>query len=234
MDNNIIFKKYKLRKIERKEKEYKIDYNNLLNKEQQEAVFHQDGPLLIIAGAGSGKTRTLTYRVARLIEDGVNPENILLLTFTRRAAKEMISRVETVLSTGLKKITGGTFHSFANMILRRYAEYADLKNSFTVMDRSDAEDIINHIRGKVIDKKEKRFPKKGTILDIYSKTINKSINIAEIIEKEFPQFHHCTDKIIEIANEYQKYKKQRSMLDYDDLLLYLKALLLSNEKIRNQ
>lgn len=231
---NLVTKKYKLKKIEAKEKVYKIDYEKELNPAQLEAVLHKDGPLLIIAGAGSGKTRTLTYKVARLIEDGVSPENILLLTFTRRAAKEMISRAETVLSTGLKKITGGTFHSFANMIMRKYAKFADLKNNFTVMDRSDAEDVINHIRGKVIDKKEKRFPRKGTILDIYSKTINKDINIEQIIKNEFPQFEHCTEKIIKIANAYNEYKKHRSMLDYDDLLLYLKALLMSNESVRKQ
>lgn len=231
---NITVKKYTLKRVSQAVKNYKIDYESELNPAQLEAVLHKDGPLLIIAGAGSGKTRTLTYKVSRLIEDGVNPENILLLTFTRRAAKEMISRAETILSAGLKKITGGTFHSFANMVLRKYAQFADLKSNFTVIDRSDAEDVINHIRGKVADKKEKRFPKKGTILDIYSKTINKDKNIEEIIKSEFSQFEHCTDKIIQIANLYNQYKKEHSMLDYDDLLLYLKALLLSNENIRKQ
>ena len=230
----VTVKKYTLKKIKSDVKTYKIDYEKELNEAQLEAVLHKDGPLLIIAGAGSGKTRTLTYKVARLIEDGVSPDNILLLTFTRRAAKEMISRAESVLSTGLKKITSGTFHSFANYILRRYAQLADLKNNFTVLDRSDAEDIINHIRSKTIDKKEKRFPKKSTILDIYSKTINKDINIEEIIKNEFKQFEHCTDKIIQIAKAYNEYKKERSMLDYDDLLLYLKALLISNETVRNK
>lgn len=231
---NIVTKKYTLKKISTPPKSYKIDYENELNQAQHEAVLHKDGPLLIIAGAGSGKTRTLTYKVARLIEDGVSPENILLLTFTRRAAREMISRAENILGAGLGKITGGTFHSFANMILRRYARFADLKNNFTVIDRSDAEDVVNHIRGKIIDKKEKRFPKKSTILDIYSKTINKDIPIEEIIKKEYKQFEHCTEKLIEIANAYNNYKKERSMLDYDDLLLYLKALLMSNEEVRKQ
>lgn len=231
---NIITKKYTLKKISTTPKTYKIDYENELNQAQLEAVLHKEGPLLIIAGAGSGKTRTLTYKVARLIEDGVSPENILLLTFTRRAAREMISRAENILGAGLGKITGGTFHSFGNMILRKYARFAELKNNFTVIDRSDAEDVINHIRGKIIDKKEKRFPKKSTILDIYSKTINKDIPIEEIVKKEFKQFEHCTEKLIEIANAYNEYKKERSMLDYDDLLLYLKALLLSNADIRKQ
>ncbi len=231
---NIITKKYTLKKISTTPKAYKIDYENELNQAQLEAVLHKDGPLLIIAGAGSGKTRTLTYKVARLIEDGVSPENILLLTFTRRAAREMISRAENILGAGLGKITGGTFHSFGNMILRKYARFADLKNNFTVIDRSDAEDVINHIRGKIIDKKEKRFPKKSTILDIYSKTINKDTPIEEIVKQEYKQFEHCTDKLIEIANAYNDYKKERSLLDYDDLLLYLKALLLSNEEIRKQ
>lgn len=231
---NIVTKKYTLKKFSATPKSYKIDYENELNQAQLEAVLHKEGPLLIIAGAGSGKTRTLTYKVARLIEDGVSPENILLLTFTRRAAREMISRAENILGSALGKITGGTFHSFGNMILRKYARFADLKNNFTVIDRSDAEDVINHIRGKIIDKKEKRFPKKSTILDIYSKTINKDIPIEEIVKKEFKQFEHCTEKLIEIANAYNDYKKERSMLDYDDLLLYLKALLLSNEEIRKQ
>ncbi len=231
---NIVTKKYTLKKVSTQPKAYKIDYENELNQAQLEAVLHKDGPLLIIAGAGSGKTRTLTYKVARLIEDGISPENILLLTFTRRAAREMISRAENILGSGLGKITGGTFHSFANMILRRYARFADLKNNFTVIDRSDAEDVVNHIRGKIIDKKEKRFPKKSTILDIYSKTINKDIPIEDIIKKEYKQFEHCTEKLIEIANAYNNYKKERSMLDYDDLLLYLKALLMSNEEVRKQ
>lgn len=231
---NIVTKKYTLKKISTPPKSYKIDYENELNQAQLEAVLHKDGPLLIIAGAGSGKTRTLTYKVARLIEDGVSPENILLLTFTRRAAREMISRAENILGAGLGKITGGTFHSFANMILRRYARFADLKNNFTVIDRSDAEDVVNHIRGKIIDKKEKRFPKKSTILDIYSKTINKDIPLDVIVKKEYKQFEHCTEKLIEIANAYNNYKKERSMLDYDDLLLYLKALLMSNEEVRKQ
>lgn len=231
---NIVTKKYTLKKISTPLKSYKIDYENELNQAQLEAVLHKDGPLLIIAGAGSGKTRTLTYKVARLIEDGVSPENILLLTFTRRAAREMISRAENILGAGLGKITGGTFHSFANMILRRYARFADLKNNFTVIDRSDAEDVVNHIRGKIIDKKEKRFPKKSTILDIYSKTINKDIPLDAIVKKEYKQFEHCTEKLIEIANSYNNYKKERSMLDYDDLLLYLKALLMSNEEVRKQ
>lgn len=231
---NIVTKKYTLKKVSTQPKAYKIDYENELNQAQLEAVLHKDGPLLIIAGAGSGKTRTLTYKVARLIEDGISPENILLLTFTRRAAREMISRAENILGSGLGKITGGTFHSFANMILRRYARFADLKNNFTVIDRSDAEDVVNHIRGKIIDKKEKRFPKKSTILDIYSKTINKDIPIEDIIKKEYKQFEHCMEKLIEIANAYNNYKKERSMLDYDDLLLYLKALLMSNEEVRKQ
>lgn len=231
---NIVTKKYTLKKISTSPKSYKIDYENELNQAQLEAVLHKDGPLLIIAGAGSGKTRTLTYKVARLIEDGVSPENILLLTFTRRAAREMISRAENILGSALGKITGGTFHSFANMILRRYARFADLKNNFTVIDRSDAEDVVNHIRGKIIDKKEKRFPKKSTILDIYSKTINKDIPLDAIVKKEYKQFEHCTEKLIEIANAYNNYKKERSMLDYDDLLLYLKALLMSNEEVRKQ
>jgi DNA helicase-2/ATP-dependent DNA helicase PcrA len=235
MEKNTLVKKFYLKKtVTKLEKSYKIDYEKELNECQLQAVMHNEGPLLIIAGAGSGKTKTLTLRVAKLIEDGISPDNILLLTFTRRAAKEMISRVESILNSNLKKIEGGTFHSFANLILRKYAKFADLKNNFTVMDRSDAEDVVNHIRQKVIEKKEKRFPKKSTILDIYSKTINKDIPIDDIMATEYKHFEHCTEKIKTIACQYKEYKQEHSLLDYDDLLLYLKALLLSNESIREQ
>lgn len=225
-------KKYVLKKRASAVTNYKVNYEQDLNEAQLEAVQSKEGPILVIAGAGSGKTKTLTYRVARLIEDGIKPENILLLTFTKKAAAEMLSRATLVLDSRCEKVAGGTFHSFANIILRKYSKFLGLKNNFTIMDRADCEDIINHIVGKMFPKKEKRFPKKATILDMYSKSVNKVTPTKIIIEEEFPQFAHCIDKIIEVHKAYVCYKRENSVLDYDDLLLYVKLLLENNEQIR--
>ena len=224
-ENRPAHKKYVLKKRESTNKNYKVNYVQDLNEKQLEAVMSDEGALLVIAGAGSGKTKTLTYRVARLIEDGTPPNNILLLTFTKKAAHEMLSRASLVLDERCEKVAGGTFHSFANVILRKYASALKLKNNFTIMDRSDCEDVINHIVGQMFPKKEKRFPKKSTLLDMYSKSVNKVTPAKKIIENEFPQFEHCTDKIIEVHKNYVAYKRENSILDYDDLLVYLKILL---------
>lgn len=231
--NKVAVKKYVLKKQETSS-QYKINYDKELNPAQLEAVKSKDGSILVIAGAGSGKTKTLTYRVARLIESGVKPDNILLLTFTKKAADEMLNRAVMILDSRCEKVAGGTFHSFSNFILRKYSNYLELQNNFTIIDRADAEDVVNHIRSKIIDKQEKRFPRKNTILDIYSKAINKNMSAQAVIESEYNQFAHCIDKINEISKEYIAYKRQNSLLDYDDLLLYLKTLLSSNEEIRKK
>lgn len=227
-------KKYVLKKRQVVKTDYKVNYEEDLNEAQLEAVKSKDGPILVIAGAGSGKTKTLTYRVARLIEDGIKPENILLLTFTKKAAAEMLSRATIVLDNRCEKVAGGTFHSFANIILRKYSKLLGLKNNFTIMDRADCEDVINHIVGQLFPKKEKRFPKKSTLLDIYSKSINKVTPTKQIIADEFPQFAHCEDKIIEVHKAYVAYKRENSVLDYDDLLLYIKLLLENNDGLRKR
>lgn len=227
-------KKYVLKKRPVIKTDYKVNYEEDLNEAQLEAVKSKDGPILVIAGAGSGKTKTLTYRVARLIEDGIKPENILLLTFTKKAAAEMLSRATIVLDNRCEKVAGGTFHSFANIILRKYSKLLGLKNNFTIMDRADCEDVINHIVGQLFPKKEKRFPKKSTLLDIYSKSINKVTPTKQIITDEFPQFAHCEDKIIEVHKAYVAYKRENSVLDYDDLLLYIKLLLENNDGLRKR
>lgn len=231
--DNVTVKKYTLKKVAN-DVVYKIDYEKELNPAQLDAVKQRDGAILVIAGAGSGKTKTLTYRVARLIEDGINPKNILLLTFTKKAAQEMLSRASIVLDSRCEQVAGGTFHSFANLILRKYSSFLELKNNFTIMDRADCEDIINHIRPKVINKQEKRFPKKNTILDIYSKAVNKNIPSAEIIAKEYKNFEHCIEKVNEIIRQYNDYKRNNSILDYDDLLLYLRTLLECNPEVRKK
>jgi DNA helicase-2/ATP-dependent DNA helicase PcrA len=227
-------KKYVLKKRAVVKTEYKVDYEKELNPAQLSAVMSKEGAILVIAGAGSGKTKTLTYRVARLIEDGISPDNILLLTFTKKAASQMLSRATKVLDERCEKVAGGTFHSFANLILRKYSKLLNLKNNFTILDKTDCEDIINHLTGQLFPKKEKRFPKKSTILEIYSKSVNKETPTKQIIHDEFPQFEHCEDSIIEIHKAYVVYKRENSVLDYDDLLLYVKLLLENNEDLRKR
>ena len=227
-------KKYVLKKRTATATNYKIDYAKELNPQQLSAVEKKEGSILVIAGAGSGKTKTLTFRVARLIEDGVKPENILLLTFTKKASAEMLNRATAVLDERCENVAGGTFHSFANMILRKYSKLLGLKNNFTIMDSADAEDVINHITSKLYPKKEKRFPKKHTILEIYSKSVNKEIPTKQIIAEEFAHFTHCEEQIIEIHKAYVNYKRENSLMDYDDLLLYLKFLLEDHKDIQKK
>jgi len=227
-------KKFILKRRNPIQKDYKVNYSDELNEKQLEAVMAQKGAILVIAGAGTGKTKTLTYRTARLIEDGVNPENILLLTFTKKASAQMLNRAVLVLDERCENVAGGTFHSFANLILRKYSGCLGLKNNFTIMDTSDSEDVINHITNTLYPKKEKRFPKKSTILEIYSKSVNKEIPVKEIVEKEYFNFVEVVDKIVEIQKGYVKYKRENSLLDYDDLLLYLKFLLTDHENIRKK
>jgi len=211
----------------------KIDYKNELNKAQLEAVESISGPYLVIAGAGSGKTRVLVHRVAYLVEQGVRPEQILLLTFTRRAAEEMLRRASLLLDERCKKISGGTFHSFANMILRKYAKLLEISNNFTILDQADAEDALNLVRTQLgYHKSEKRFPRKHAILEVISKSLNKSEDIADVLYDEYPQFLEFSEEIKRIRQEYNKYKRQKSLLDYDDLLVFLKNLLSKHEDVR--
>ena len=203
-----------------------IDYKEELNPSQYEAAVTHRGPLLVLAGAGSGKTRTLVFRVARMVEEGIDPASILLLTFTRRASEEMLQRVEALLGSRCDRVTGGTFHSFANTILRRYAQLLGFANAFTILDRSDSEDVINLIRSRMgLDKKERRFPRKQTILEILSLAANKTCGVAAVLDEQFPHLFDELDELGQIADYYRDYKRERSLLDYDDLLSYLRELL---------
>ncbi|MDD5465631.1 MAG: ATP-dependent helicase [Candidatus Omnitrophica bacterium] len=211
----------------------KIDYHKELNPAQLKAVESIYGPHLVIAGAGSGKTRVLVHRVAYLVEQGIRPEHILLLTFTRRAAEEMLRRASMLLDERCKNVSGGTFHSFANMILRKYARFLGLNNNFTILDQADAEDAVNLVRTQLgFHKSEKRFPRKHAILEVISKSVNKSEDIGDVLYDEYPQFMEFDQEIKKIGDEYRKYKIQKSLLDYDDLLVYLKNLLTKHEDVR--
>ncbi len=213
----------------------KIDYKNELNPAQLEAVRFKDGPCLVIAGAGSGKTRILVYRVAYLVEHGVDPKEILLLTFTRKAAQEMLTRASTMLDTRCHFVAGGTFHSFANHCLRSYAGRMGLSKDFTIMDQSDAENVVNLMRKNLnIDTSDKRFPRKRALLNIISKSVNKSSDLESVIDTEYPHFLVYSDEISRIKQRYIEYKKKMNLLDYDDLLVYTKELLREDDDIRNK
>ncbi len=207
------------------ESQFKINYQNELNAAQYEAVVAVEGAYLVIAGAGSGKTRTLVYRVARLTELGYDPNSILLLTFTRKASREMMDRASLLLDNRCSKINGGTFHSFANITLRKYAKAVGLENGFTILDQSDSEDVINLIRAQLNLAKQKRFPSKQTIFKVLSLSVNTGKTIEDILNEEFPHFTEYLEKFEDFRKIYSSYKKQNNLLDYDDLLIYLKDFL---------
>jgi DNA helicase-2/ATP-dependent DNA helicase PcrA len=200
-----------------------------LNDAQQQAVQHGNGPLLIVAGAGTGKTRTLAYRVSSLISRGVPPERILLLTFTRRAAEEMLKRaasVPAVDSSLVRRVWGGTFHAMANRLLRIYAQPAGISPDFTIIDRADAEDLVNLIRNELsLSSRDSRFPRKATCLDIYSRRVNGNVSLEALLKSEFPWCTIWEKELNGLFRAYVERKLSRNLLDYDDLLLYWYHLL---------
>ena len=202
------------------------DLTAQLNPEQAAAATYGDGPLLIIAGAGTGKTRTLVYRVAHLLQRGVKPERILLLTFTRRAAHEMLTRAERLVGVVSGHVHGGTFHSTGNRLLRIFGPSAGLPKDFSIMDEGDAEDLMGLARANLgYGKQEKRFPKKETLHWIYSRHVNTEIPVEDILGGEMPQFADYTDEILRIFAEYTSRKIERNLVDYDDLLLFWQLML---------
>jgi len=197
------------------------DFSAELNPQQAAAATHGDGPLLIIAGAGTGKTRTLVYRVAHLIERGVPAERILLLTFTRRAAQEMLSRAERLVGSNSKRVHGGTFHATAHRLLRRYGQAAGLAKDFTIMDQGDSTDLMQLSRAQLgYAAKVKRFPKKETLQYVYSRHLNTGISIEDIVRDSYPQFVDYLEDFGKIYADYTRRKQDRNLVDYDDLLLF--------------
>ncbi|NUQ19617.1 MAG: ATP-dependent helicase [Gemmatimonadaceae bacterium] len=203
-----------------------------LNPEQAAAAAHGDGPLLIIAGAGTGKTRTLVYRVAHLIERGIRPERILLLTFTRRAAQEMLSRAERLVGSASGRVHGGTFHATGHRLLRTYGESAGLARDFSIIDQGDAEELMGRARAQLgFGAGAKRFPKKETLHYVYSRHINTEKPLEVILGEELPQFAEYADQITRIFAEYVSRKGERNLLDYDDLLYFWATMLESSEEL---
>jgi len=218
------------------ESRFKVKYDQELNAAQLEAVKHVNGPALVIAGAGTGKTRTLTYRVARLVEMGVDPKSILLLTFTRRASQEMLRRAGALLhDRSAENVAGGTFHSFANLTLRHYASLLPspgagqgegFNNSFSILDQGDSQDAINLLRTQMgLATARRRFPRKTTLGAMFSLAVNKLISLEEVVEQEFPHFIEDLPDILRLSNAYHAYKRKSNAMDYDDLLTNLVLLL---------
>ncbi len=221
--------------LQKNKLKFNTRYKEALNPSQLEAVSHREGPLLVIAGAGSGKTRTLTYRVARLVEDGIPPASILLLTFTRKAASEMLGRAARLLDERCERVSGGTFHSFANSVLRRYASRIGFGSGFTILDRADSESLIGMIKKEYEPASRKRaWPRKQTLANIFSRAVNKVLTLEEVLLNDYPHFASDLETIIDIFEAYKLYKIQHNFLDFDDLLLYLHALLKNHPDIRNR
>jgi DNA helicase-2/ATP-dependent DNA helicase PcrA len=206
-----------------------------LNEAQYRAVTHPGGPLLVIAGAGTGKTRTLVYRVAYLVERGVDPRSILLLTFTRKAAQEMMERASRILDARCEMVAGGTFHSFANLTLRRYGSLLGYPTSFTIADRSDAEDLVNLVRTELgFHKNKARFPKKRALMNIISRAANRQVPVETVLAEEYPQYEDLAPQIQKIAETYARYKQERAVMDYDDLLTKCRDLLRDHPDVRRR
>jgi len=209
-----------------------IDYAAELNEQQLAAVTAPPGPLLVIAGAGSGKTRTLTYRVAYLLENGIDPRNILLLTFTNKAARQMLDRVANLLPVDASGLWGGTFHSVGNRILRRHGSALGYSSGFTIMDREDQKDLINTVVASAgIDPKEIRFPKGDVLAEIFSFVVNTEKPLEELLAEKFPYFLPLLDKIRDVHGRYEKKKKATNSLDFDDLLEKTLSMLQEHERI---
>jgi DNA helicase-2/ATP-dependent DNA helicase PcrA len=213
---------------------FKVNYSFALNPSQLAAVFTTEKPVLVIAGAGSGKTRVIVYRVSYLIEKGVDAQSILLLTFTRKASREMLERVETLLQDKrVGNVTGGTFHSFAAFILRKYSNMLNLPPNFTIIDTSDSEDIIDLIRTELkFNTKDKKFPRKSRIYDIISYSRNKNTTISSIIQEQYTGLIDFIPDLELIYNGYSKYKILSKILDFDDLMEVLRNSLRDNIRFR--
>jgi DNA helicase-2/ATP-dependent DNA helicase PcrA len=206
-----------------------IDYRAELNDQQYAAVTSGPGPALVLAGAGSGKTRTLTYRVAWLLDNGVEPQNILLLTFTNKAAREMLARVQALLPLETRAIWGGTFHSIGNRLLRRHAVEIGFRPGFSIMDREDQEDLIGAVvANSEIDTKQVRFPTAEVLGDLFSFSLNTGQPLASVIAERYRRFQPLTQQIEWVQKKYEERKRAANTMDFDDLLMKTVGLLKGN------
>ena len=210
-----------------------IDYAKELNEQQHAAVTSPPGPALVIAGAGSGKTRTLTYRVAYLLEQGVPADRILLLTFTNKAAREMMRRVSDLLGSDMQTLWGGTFHSIGARLLRRHAELLGFRRDYTILDREDSSELMKACLGEAaIDVKATRFPKADVLTDIASMAVNTRCAVAEVLARDYDYFSRLTPQIQDVIERFAKRKRAANVMDFDDLLVLWLRLLQEHEQTR--
>ncbi|HCR37731.1 MAG TPA: DNA helicase UvrD [Opitutae bacterium] len=213
-----------------------INFQEALNPEQYAAVTAKDGPALILAGAGSGKTRTLTYRVAYLLNQGVQPYQILLLTFTNKAAREMLERVEDLTGVPAYQFWGGTFHHIGQRTLRRHAEHVGLSPSFTILDQGDAEallaDTIRDVDGAFL--KSKDNPKPRVLADIISYARNTCQPIEPVVEDRYPFFIDLAARVKAFSDAYREKKRKQNVTDYDDLLEHWLTILETDNEVAEQ
>jgi DNA helicase-2/ATP-dependent DNA helicase PcrA len=211
-----------------------IDYAAHLNPEQLAAVTSGDGASLVIAGAGSGKTRVVTYRVAYLIEKGVDPSRILLLTFTNKASREMLHRVESLIKGEAKRVWGGTFHHIGNMILRKYGNAIDLNSNFTILDKEDSKDLIESCVAELKLRRDKMFPKGNVLVNVIGYAVGTERTVREEIEDNYSHLIVYTEEIEEVARRYEAKKRDMGLVDFDDLLFLWKKILVDVPAIREK
>ena len=213
--------------------ELEIDYAGDLNEQQRAAATAPGGPLLVVAGAGTGKTRTLIYRLAYLIETGTRPEDVLLLTFTRRAAREMKTRAAALLDGRCRRAEGGTFHAFCLRLLRRHAPKMGFPRAFSVLDSTDAADVCGVLRAAGdYHKGKERFPGKEAIQRLFSACTNRQMDLAEALEKKYPQFARFEDELRALRRQYAAYKRRHGLMDFDDLLARTLELFRKHDDVR--
>lgn len=206
-----------------------------LNKAQKSVILSPEGPILVVAGAGTGKTNTLVNKLASLVQNGFEPSSLLLLTFTRRAAKEMLNRATKKLDSRMMSVQGGTFHSFCHQFLRKYSLAVSLNSNFTILDEDDATSLVGMARDQVVSKQSKvRFPKKETLTEIFSMCFNLQISLEKVLQKEFPMFLGLTKEIQEIKSKFAELKLKHNSLDFDDLLDFTRKILMEEESIRER
>jgi DNA helicase II / ATP-dependent DNA helicase PcrA len=212
-----------------------LEYEKELNEEQLKVVMAPDGPILVIAGAGSGKTRVVTYRVAHLLEQGASPQSILLLTFTNKAAREMLHRVEHLIKMDTRYIWGGTFHHIGNLMLRQNSRQVDFQPNFTILDNEDAKDIVElAIKESKIDRKDRRFPKGQVLKEMFSYSLNTVEDIKDTVNNRYPYFLDIVDEIETIQRLYTEKKKAANAMDFDDLLYFWHRILGQDEALRKR
>src|SRR5207302_4898238 len=203
-----------------------VDYDRDLSEEQRAVALCDPRPTLVIAGAGSGKTRALIFRVARLLETGTPPERILLLTFTNKAAREMLSRVEQLCKIDLRRLAGGTFHHLAHELLREHGPRLGYADRFALLDREDAKELMSAATADLgLGVGQRRFPRADVLADVYSIAVNTQRPIAEVVAQDFPQFAALEEEMVRVCRRYAERKSAMNAMDFDDLLLNWKRLL---------